>query len=49
MGKSTTPQLRNPVATFMEDFNRPVTHKDRKKDLKRGSKPKHRKPLQENE
>ena len=35
---------RNPVAKFMEDFNRPSTMVDRKKKSKRG-KSKHKKDL----
>lgn len=31
-----TGRMRNPVATFMEDFNRPVTIPDKKKREKRG-------------
>lgn len=37
-----TGRMRNPVATFMEDFNRPVTIPDKKKEAKRG-KEKHKK------
>lgn len=35
---------KNPVATFMEDFNRPVTMQDRKKRMKRGHQKHKRKP-----
>jgi hypothetical protein len=31
-----TGRMRNPVATFMEDFNRPVTVPDKKKRSKNG-------------
>ena len=37
---------KNPVAKFMEDFNRPSTMVDRKKREKRG-KSKHRKDLRD--
>ncbi|UOL48791.1 hypothetical protein [Pseudomonas phage Astolliot] len=39
-----TGRLKNPVAHFMEDFNRPVTMADRKKESKRG-KVKHKKRI----
>lgn len=37
---------RNPVAKFMEDFNRPTTMVDRKKQSKRGKR-KHKKDLRD--
>lgn len=39
-------RMRNPVASFMEDFNRPVTIPDKKKESKRG-KEKHRKRIKD--
>ncbi len=33
----------NPVAKNLNKFNKPATHKDRKKAMKCGAKPKHRK------
>lgn len=42
--KKNSPQKRsNPVAKNMEKFNKPVTHKDRKKEMKRGGR-KHKRP-----
>jgi hypothetical protein len=37
---------RNPVAKFMEDFNRPTTMVDRKQQQKRGKR-KHKKDLRD--
>ena len=35
--------MNNPVAKYSNRFNKPATHTDRKKAVKRGARPKHKK------